>query len=266
VWRADPAVCALLPSGVLPQLGFVAGPVRVVVSLHALAIVLGVVAGAVLALRRARDPTSVLAAVAAVTVAALVGAHALFLVLRGGRGGVWTGGLASTGGVAAGLAAAALAARFARRPVLEVLDAIAPAGLLALGIGRLGCFLGGCCYGRPTALPWGVVFPGLGPPARHPLQLYSAAADLAVLVLLPRRSAPTGVVACCACLGLGIVRAGLEWLRDAGTTDALVPGVVTLPQAAALLLALGALCIERRLRHSGPSTMPPARRKLAHGR
>jgi phosphatidylglycerol:prolipoprotein diacylglycerol transferase len=251
---------------VLPQLRFVLGATHVVLSLHAFAIVAGVVGGTLLALRRARDPASALAAVAAVTVAALLGAHGLFLLLRGERGGVWTGGLASLGGVVAGLAAAALVSRIVRRPAGEVLDAIAPAGLLALGIGRLGCFLAGCCYGRETALPWGVVFPALGPPPRHPLQLYSAAADIGLVLLLPRRAALTGVVACRACLGFGIVRAVLEWLRDPACTDALVRGVVTLPQAAALLIAGGALWVERRLRHAGPSTMPPARRKLAHGR
>ena len=250
----------------LPQLRIVVGASQIVVSLHALAIVVGVAAGTVLALRRARDPASVLAAAAAATVAALVGAHALFLGMRGARGGLWTGGLSSTGGVAAGLAACALVARIARRPVLEVLDAIAPAALLALGIGRLGCFLGGCCYGHATALPWGVVFPEVGPPARHPLQLYSAAADFGVLALLPRRSAPTGVAACRTALGFGIARAALECLRDPATTDALAHGVVTLPQAMALLLVAGALWIARGLRHRGPSTMPPARRKLAHGR
>jgi phosphatidylglycerol:prolipoprotein diacylglycerol transferase len=251
---------------VLPQVRFVLGATQVVLSLHALAIVAGVTAGALLALRRARDPASALAAVAAVTVAALLGAHVLILLLSGERGGVWTGGLASTGGVAAGLAAAALMARLARRPTLEILDAIAPAGLLALGIGRLGCFLAGCCYGRPTALPWGVVFPALGPPARHPLQLYSAAADVGLVLLLAGRSAPSGIVACRACAGFGIVRAALESLRDPAATDALVRGAVTLPQAAALALAGGALWLERRLRHAGPSTMPPARRTLLHGR
>lgn len=43
---------------------------------------------------------------------------------------------------------------------------------LALGIGRLGCFLGGCCFGRETRLPWGVDFGDHI--ARHPTQLYEA--------------------------------------------------------------------------------------------
>src|SRR5204862_111469 len=78
------------------------------------------------------------------------------------------GGLASTGGIAAGLGAVIVVAWVTDRPAGELLDAIVPAGLLALAIGRVGCFLAGCCHGRPTTLPWGVVFPGLGPPARHP--------------------------------------------------------------------------------------------------
>lgn len=45
----------------------------------------------------------------------------------------------------------------------------------AIAIGRLGCFVGGCCYGTPTALPWGVVFPKVDSLARHPTQLYESA-------------------------------------------------------------------------------------------
>ena len=136
-----------------PELAFTFAGTRVVVSSHALAVAVGVTAGFVLALRRARDATPALAAAAAAAVAALVGSHWLFRAMHGGGGRFWTGGLASTGGVAAGLAAAWAAARLTRRPVAGVLDALAPAGVLALGIGRVGCFLAGCCYGRPSALP-----------------------------------------------------------------------------------------------------------------
>lgn len=45
----------------------------------------------------------------------------------------------------------------------------------AIGIGRIGCFFGGCCYGVPTSLPWGVVFPEVDNLSRHPAQLYEAA-------------------------------------------------------------------------------------------
>jgi phosphatidylglycerol:prolipoprotein diacylglycerol transferase len=228
---------------VLPRAAFVFGDVQVGVSLHALAIVVAVVVGGAVGLRRAPDRRLVLLAVPAVALAGLVGARALFRLLHGGAG-VWTGGLASTGGVAAGLAAAWLVAHSARRPVVDVLDPLAPAAIVALGIGRIGCYLGGCCFGAPTALPWGVVFPALGPPARHPLQLYSAAGDLALAALLLVR-APPGVVTRRACVGLGLLRLVLETWRDPGATDVLAAGWLTLPQAAALTLVAGGLVLAR---------------------
>ncbi|TMA44374.1 MAG: hypothetical protein E6J83_09015 [Deltaproteobacteria bacterium] len=83
-----------------PELAFTLTGARIAVSSHALAVTLGVAAGFALALRRARDPTPALAAAAAAAVAALVGAHWLFRAMHGGEGRFWTGGLASTGGVA----------------------------------------------------------------------------------------------------------------------------------------------------------------------
>ena len=235
----------------LPALRVVVGGTQVVVSLHGLAIVLGVGAGALLAVRRAREPAVVAVAAAAVAAASLVGGHALFALVHGGG----AGGLASTGGIAAGLGAAVVVAWVTDRPAGELLDAIVPAGLLALAIGRVGCFLAGCCHGRPTTLPWGVVFPGLGPPARHPLQLYSAVGDLLLFTLLPRRPGAPGGVARRGCIGFGCLRAALETLRDPATTDVLPGGWLTLPQAAALLLALAAGCLrppEPSIYASGP--------------
>ena len=223
-----------------PEIAFTLAGARVAVSTHALAVAAGVAAGFVLALRRARDRVPVLAAADATATAALVGAHWLFRTMHGDAGRFWTGGLASTGGVVAGLGAVGVAARLARRPIAELLDALAPAAVLALGIGRIGCFFAGCCYGRPSTLPWAVVFPELGPPARHPLQLYSAASDFALVLALRPVRAVVGATARRAGIGLGLVRFALEFARDPGATDALVRGWLTLPQAAALLLVAGA--------------------------
>jgi phosphatidylglycerol---prolipoprotein diacylglyceryl transferase len=102
--------------------------------------------------------------------------------------------------------------RFARRrglPILKLADCIAPGLLVGLALGRVGCFLNGCCYGGPCDLPWAVRFPpesppwldqaarGLLPPPAdsgtqpwslpiHPAQLYAAidAALLAVVAML----------------------------------------------------------------------------------
>jgi prolipoprotein diacylglyceryltransferase len=62
---------------------------------------------------------------------------------------------------------------------------LAPSLALGMAVGRIGCFLTGCCGGTPTALPWGVDF-GDGVP-RHPTQLYEIALLLPAFVLLQRR-------------------------------------------------------------------------------
>lgn len=55
----------------------------------------------------------------------------------------------------------------------------------AVAIGRVACFQAGCCYGRPTRLPWGVVFPSAHDAVpRHPTQLYESAFHLLMVVLL----------------------------------------------------------------------------------
>jgi phosphatidylglycerol:prolipoprotein diacylglycerol transferase len=70
-------------------------------------------------------------------------------------------------------------------------DTFAVPVAVAVAIGRLACFVGGCCYGTPTGLPWGVRFSSAGDELpRHPTQLYEAAFHLTmagVLLVLKRR-------------------------------------------------------------------------------
>lgn len=69
-------------------------------------------------------------------------------------------------------------------------DSFAVPVALAVAIGRLACFVGGCCYGQPTSLPWGIVFPTVDNVPRHPAQLYEFAFHLTaagVLTWLARR-------------------------------------------------------------------------------
>ena len=234
-----------------PAIRFMAGGFHVVVSTHALFVVLAVFAGTLLAVARAREPSPVLGVAPFAAVAALAGSHLLFRVQHGGPGGLWSGGLASMGGVGALALVIAVAARGSGRRLADLADAVAPAGILALGIGRLGCFLGGCCYGRPTELPWAVIFPEVGPPARHPLQLYSAGLDFLLATALLRNGGPPGAIAARACLGLGVVRFLLELLRDPATSDRLGATGLTLAQGGALVLvALGGLAAWRATRDS----------------
>jgi phosphatidylglycerol---prolipoprotein diacylglyceryl transferase len=63
-------------------------------------------------------------------------------------------------------------------------DSFAVPVAAAVGVGRLGCFYAGCCYGTPTSLSWGVVFPAVDALPRHPTQLYEAAFHLTAAALL----------------------------------------------------------------------------------
>jgi len=74
---------------------------------------------------------------------------------------------------------------------LKLLDIIAPSLALGLAFGRMGCFLNGCCYGAPTDLPWGLVWPEgsipwtvWGNTPIHPSQLYSVANALLIFLFL----------------------------------------------------------------------------------
>ncbi|MCA9261458.1 MAG: prolipoprotein diacylglyceryl transferase [Planctomycetales bacterium] len=70
------------------------------------------------------------------------------------------------------------AAKWAMHVRVETGDGFAAPVAASVGVGRLACFVGGCCYGTPTSLPWGVVFSHVDALARHPTQLYEAAFHL----------------------------------------------------------------------------------------
>jgi len=89
------------------------------------------------------------------------------------------GGFSWYGGLFGGLAIGILALRRKRAPLLRVLAAATPAFAVGHLLGRIGCFLVGDDYGRPSSLPWAVAFPHGRPPTTvpvHPTQLYEAAA------------------------------------------------------------------------------------------
>ena len=125
------------------------------------------------------------------------------------------------GGILTGVATVYLLCRRHKQSFAVWADLLLPAVALAQGFGRLGCFLAGCCYGRPTTLPIGVVFPaGSFAPAGVPLlptQLISAAGDLllaALLARLDRRPHPAGQVGCLYLIFYSVGRFLIEFLRN----------------------------------------------------
>jgi phosphatidylglycerol:prolipoprotein diacylglycerol transferase len=99
------------------------------------------------------------------------------------------GGMSWFGGLGGGLVAGFVFMWRARLRPLAVLAAAAPGLAVGHAIGRVGCFLVGDDYGRPSALPWAVAFPKGLPPTDvpvHPTQLYEAIPLVALAILLTR--------------------------------------------------------------------------------
>jgi phosphatidylglycerol---prolipoprotein diacylglyceryl transferase len=145
-------------------------------------------------LRRAGLPDNALDAGLAGVLGGLVGAKLLWLVEHLGEEPLAAlafsrGGMSWFGGFAGGLLAGAWIMHRRRLPVVAVLAAATPGLTIGHMIGRVGCFLVGDDYGRPSELPWAVAFPqGLPPTTErvHPTQLYEVVALLPLAVLLIR--------------------------------------------------------------------------------
>ncbi|MDP8233756.1 MAG: prolipoprotein diacylglyceryl transferase [Candidatus Saelkia tenebricola] len=103
---------------------------------------------------------------------------------------VWEGGLAIHGAIIGGLIGLYLLAKKDKIKFLILANLIAPILLLGQAVGRLGCFLNGCCYGLPANIPWGVIFPKdslayyqFGFQALHPTQFYELVLNLSGFVV-----------------------------------------------------------------------------------
>ena len=135
-------------------------------------------------------------------------------------GALGSEGFVVYGGIVCGLGAAYLYCRKRYLPFLRWVDCFIPCVALAQGFGRIGCFLAGCCFGKPTESFLGVTFPaGSMAPAGIPLwpvQLFSAAGDFLLagaLLLLEKKRRGDGLLAGAYLLLYSIGRFLIEFLR-----------------------------------------------------
>lgn len=202
--------------------------------------------------RSALPPNAVDAAIAGV-IGGLAGAKLLWTLefmgeqpvreLLFSRGGLsWFGGL--VGGVGTGL----WMLWRQRIPLVRALAAAAPALAVGHAIGRIGCFMVGDDYGRPSSLPWAVAFPEGLPPTDvpvHPTQIYEAfALGLIAWALLRwrRRARPDGVVLGRYFVLAGSTRFAIEFIR----VNARVFGPLTVAHLLSFaLVTIGAVMIVR---------------------
>ena len=132
--------------------------------------------------------------------AAIVGAKLMLLIVEPGDFFSWAtlqAGGVFYGGLIAALAIAFWYMRKTKLPALKTADVFAPAIALGHGIGRIGCFMAGCCWGVECDRPWAVTFTDpvanelVGVPLNrplHPTQLYEAIAEFAIFGILYKMS------------------------------------------------------------------------------
>jgi phosphatidylglycerol---prolipoprotein diacylglyceryl transferase len=183
-------------------------------------------------------------------------------------GGVFYGGL--LGAVVTGY----LLMRHYKLPWWKTADACAPGIALGNFFGRQGCFAAGCCWGKPTTLPWGVKFSELGHEITgvpmdvhlHPTQLYESFTMLLVfffLLWLHKHKRFTGQVILFYALLYSIIRFAIEFVRDDPRGDIL--GLTTLTglstsQIISIVVGLAALIL---LILRSRQTSTPSRSALA---
>jgi phosphatidylglycerol:prolipoprotein diacylglycerol transferase len=133
---------------------------------------------------------------------------------------LWTGGMSFHGGFVGCVLAVVGFARWYKLPILPLGDLTCACGTIGLFLGRLANFVNGELWGRPSDVPWAMVFPGGGPLPRHPSQLYEAALEGLVLGgalwLMMRFGAlrRPGLVTGSFALGYGLARIACELFRE----------------------------------------------------
>ena len=175
---------------------------------------------------------------------------------------IWNGGISFDGALGGALLAMAIFCAIKRIPFLSMADRCAAPAMIGYAIGRVGCLLNGCCYGRPTNLPWGIKFQDqvgnvtFWTPPSHPTQLYATLISLVWYVLLTYRErkgrAYIGELTCLYMMMSAIERFTIEFWRAGTTSDVVAHTPFTTAQFFCFLLfaigALGMIALRRRNR------------------
>jgi len=163
---------------------------------------------------------------------------------------IWRGGLSFHGAIAGMTIAIVLFARRYRYSILELTDLVAGCGTPGLFFGRLGNFINGELYGRPTSVPWAMIFP-TDPQhvPRHPSQLYEAVGEGLILGSLlwwidsaarARGFYRPGLITGCFVVGYAIIRFSLEFVRQPDAQLGFVLGRLSMGQIlSTLMLVIG---------------------------
>jgi phosphatidylglycerol:prolipoprotein diacylglycerol transferase len=177
---------------------------------------------------------------------------------------IWHGGLSIHGALVAGTAVGVWWIRRRGLPFWRFADAVVPGLILGQAVGQIACLLNGDTYGKPTDLPWAIVFTHpqamapLGVPL-HPIQIYELLAYTAVFLVVhrvARSAARDGAVVLTYAVLYGVVRFAIEFFRG----DPPLVGGVIVPQLLSAILVVAALASLVVLRRSVWRVQEPALR------
>ncbi len=165
-------------------------------------------------------------------------------------GEIGIAGLSMLGGVVLAILTIVVFCRIKKISILRFFDTAAPSLALGLALTRIGCFLNGCCFGKPGSFPWCVVFPDDSPAGAilpelhlHPTQLYSSLYDffmLGLLLWVDRKKRPDGTVAVTFFILYGAFRFLIDFVRyyETSVQFHLLGAAFTFNQLISLLMAL----------------------------
>lgn len=211
-------------------------------ALVALGTALALVVQVVLAPRFGLPATRVLSVTLVACLVGLVGAKVYYLVThRHDPTALLVAGMSLQGFVLVSIAMLAGGAALADLPVVSVLDLVSPGLLFGMAVGRLGCFFGGCCAGRPTSSRWGLWSSDRRIGTRRiPVQLIESAVAALLgslaLVLVVMAETPRGTVFVAAVASYTLARQLLFPLRAIPRSTAYGRPVMIVASASALLV------------------------------
>jgi phosphatidylglycerol:prolipoprotein diacylglycerol transferase len=162
---------------------------------------------------------------------------------------IWKGGMSFHGGFLGCVLAVILFARHRGIPILSLGDVTCATGPIGIFLGRIANFINGELWGRPTDVPWAIIFPGGGPLPRHPSQLYEAVLEglvlFVVLAALIRAGAlrRPGFILGAFAFGYAVARAICELFREPDAQLGFLWGGLTMGMLLSLPLLLAGLAL-----------------------
>lgn len=159
----------------------------------------------------------------------------------------WHGGMSFHGGFIGVLLATILFCRLRKFPFPAVADSIVVTAPVGLGLGRIGNFINAELLGRPTDMPWGMIFPHGGPLPRHPSQLYEAFFEGLVLFILlwilRRKTFPDGMMVSFFLFFYGVFRFFMEFVKEPDPQIGYLFEYFTMGQLLCAIMVLAAILL-----------------------